>query len=44
MTLDLERLTDWIGRKQTRTDVATAFQPRALVATLDTPKGRLELR
>jgi 3-methylfumaryl-CoA hydratase len=36
MSTNLEHLRDWIGRKQTRTDVATSFQPRALVATLDT--------
>src|SRR4029079_18317051 len=33
---ELDRFQAWVGRKQTRTDTATVFQPRALVATLDT--------
>jgi 3-methylfumaryl-CoA hydratase len=35
VTVDIERLRTWIGRAETRTDIATAVPAAALAATLD---------
>ena len=35
MTPDIQHLRDWIGRRETQQDVATAAPPRMLAATLD---------
>jgi len=35
MALDMAALRSWIGRSETRVDVAAAVPPRALAATLD---------
>ena len=39
MTLDIEHLRSWIGRTESRTDIATAAPVQALSATLDRDDG-----
>lgn len=40
MNVDLDHLRQWIGRKETRVDVATAWPVAALAATLDRSEPR----
>lgn len=35
MTIDIDHLRSWIGKREVLADVATAAPPKALAATLD---------